>query len=123
MTVFKNLGQSRNRIKKTNPKRTEETVENVKNFAQENSTTSLQKSSPQVSCTKTPLWRILRKDLGQKLCHYTSVQPLTDAQKSQRKNFRQWILEQSPDIIEKIEWTEEKFFCLYKKPHQKNDEV
>ena len=76
MTIFKNLHQSRNRIKlKPNPKRTEEAVKKVKNFVQKNPRTSLRKSSPEVSCTKTKLWRILRNEFGKKFYHFTSVQP------------------------------------------------
>ena len=70
------LIQEQNRAK-TNPKRIEEALENVKSFVQENPRTSPRKFSPQVSCTKTTLWRFFRKDLGKKFYRYTSVQPLT----------------------------------------------
>ena len=69
--------QRQNRAK-TNTKITEEAVDNVKNFLQEYPRTSLRKSS-QVSCTKTTLWRNLRKDLRKTFYRYISAQPLTDA--------------------------------------------
>ena len=90
---------------------------------QENLRTSHRKSSPLASCTKTTLGRIVRKDLGKKFYWCTSVQPLTDVQKSQRRNFCQWVLKQLPDIVKKIVWTEEKLFYLHQTLRRKNDLV
>jgi len=103
------------------PKRTEEVVEEVRRFMAENSSSSLRKACQNISPTKTTMWRILRHDLHLRFYHHTTVQPLTEAHKVQRRNFCQWILEQPANIVERIVWTDEKFFCLHQKPHRKND--
>ena len=43
--------------------------------------------------------------------------------KAQRRQFCQWILQQPSNIVNRIIWTDEKFFCLHQKPHRKNDGV
>ena len=62
---------------------------------------------------KTRMWRLVRHDLKKRFYHQTSVQPLTDAHKAQRSKFCQWILEQPSELVERIVWTDEKFFCLH----------
>ncbi|QQP37210.1 Hypothetical protein FKW44_017408, partial [Caligus rogercresseyi] len=42
---------------------------------------------------------------------------LTNNHKGQRRQFCHWILQQPPsNIVDRIIWTEEKFFCLPQKP-------
>ena len=108
---------------KTKPKRTEAVIQEAKTFFEEIPSCSLRKASQQISPTKTTLWRIVRHDLRLRFYHYTSVQPLTDAHKAQRRQFCQWILQQPSNIVDRIIWTDEKFFCLHQKPHRKNDGV
>jgi hypothetical protein len=108
---------------RTKPRRTEAVIQEVKSFLHENPNCSLRKASQQTSPTKTTMWRIIRHDLGFRFYHYTSVQPLTDVHKAQRRRFCQWILQQPSNIVERIVWTDEKFFCLHQKPHRKNDGV
>ena len=108
---------------KTKQKRTEAVIQEVKSFFEETPSCSLRKASQQISPTKTTLWRIVRHDLRFRFYHYTSVQPLTDAHKAQRRQYCQWIMQQPSNIVDRIIWTDEKFFCLHQKPHLKNDEV
>ena len=79
-------------------------------FLWRNFSCSLRKAPQQISPTKTTLWRIVRHDLRFRFYHYTSVQPLTDAHKAQRRQFCQWILQQPSNIVDRITWTDEKFF-------------
>ena len=65
------------------------------------------------------MWRVVRHDLKLRFYHYTSVQPLTDAHKAQRRKFCQWILEQPSEFVERVVWTDEKFFSLHQKHHRK----
>lgn len=109
--------------KAVKPKRTEEVCQEVENFYEENPNCSLRKAVQQISPTKSTLWRIVRHELRYRFYRYTSVQPLTDAHKAQRRQFCEWILEQPSEIVDKIVWTDEKFFCLHQKPHRKNDGV
>ena len=98
---------------KTKPKRTEAVIQEAKTFFEEIPSCSLRKASQQISPTKTTLWRIVRHDLRLRFYHYTSVQPLTDAHKAQRRQFCQWILQQPSNIVDRIIWTDEKFFTLH----------
>ena len=95
----------------------------VKSFFEETSSYSLRKAFHQISPTNTTLWRIVEQNLRFIFYHYTSIQPLTDAHKAQRRQFFQWILQQPSNIVDRIIWTDEKFFCLYQIPHRKNDGV
>ena len=108
---------------KTKLKRTEAVIQEVKSFSEETPSCPLRKASQQISPTKTTLWRIVRHDLRFSFYHYTLVQPLTDAHKSQRRQFCQWILQQPSNIVDRIIWTDEKFFCPNQKPHRKNVRV
>ena len=121
---FEKFGSVHNmKRKEIKTKRTDATVDEVKNFLQENPTCSLRKAVQTISPTKTTMWRIVRHDLKKRFYHYTSVQPLTDAHKVQRRKFCQWILEQPSELVDKIVWTDEKFFCLHQKPHRRNDGI
>lgn len=121
---FENFGSvHRRKPQAMMTKRTEAAVDEVKNFLQENPTCSLRKAAQRISPSKTTMWRIVRHDLKKRFYHYTSVQPLTDAHKAQRRIFCQWILEQPSELVERIVWTDEKFFCLHQKPHRRNDGI
>ena len=107
---------------KTKPKRTEAVIQKVKSFFQETPSCSLRKASQQISPTTTTLWRIVRHDLRFRFYNYTSVQPLTNAHKAQKKHFCQWILQQPSNIVDRIIWTDENFFCLHKNLIEKTTE-
>ena len=107
--------------KRMKKKSTEATIHEVKTFLVENPTNSLRKTEQQLSIKKTTLWRIVRHSLDFKFYHITSVQPLTEAHKEQRLKFCEWILAQPADFVQKVVWTDEKFFCLHQKHHRKND--
>ena len=112
---------SRKGQKKTKTKRTETAIEEVKNFLHENPSSSLKNASERISPSKTTMWRIVRFDLKMRFYRFTSVQTLTDEHKAQRRRFCEWLLEQPSDLVERIVWTDEKFFVLHQKPHRKND--
>ena len=106
---------------KKKTKRTQEAIQEVKDFIEENPRCSLRKAEQQISPSKTTLWRILRYDLNFKFYHYKMVQSLSDVHKEQRKKYCEWLLEQPNNFVDRVVWTDEKFFCLNQKPHRKND--
>ena len=81
-------------------------------FLWRNSQLLTQKSFSADFTHQTTLWKIVRHGLWFRFYHYTSVQPLTDAHKAQRRQFCQWILQQPSSIVDRIIWTDEKFFWV-----------
>lgn len=109
--------------KRGKTKRSDAGIEEVRNLVTENRVESLRKIAPHSSSSLTTIWKILRYDLKFKFYRITSVQPLTATHKQQRRQFCEWLLSQPEDFVQKIIWTDEKFFCLHQKPHRKNDGV
>ena len=89
-------------------------IQEVKSFFEETPSCSLRKASQQISPTKATLWRIVRHDLRFLFYHYTSLQPLIDDHKAQKKQFYQWILQQPSNDVDRIIWNDEKFFASIK---------
>ena len=88
---------------------------------EEGSLISLRQAAPNLSFSATTAWRMLRIDAKAKFFRITTVQPLNEAHKEQRRQFSEWILEQEEDFVHRVIWTDEKFFMLVQKPHRKND--
>ena len=100
---------------------TAENLNDLKNMMEEGSLISLRQAAPILSFSATTAWRMLRIDAKAKFLRITTVQPLTEAHKEQRRQFCEWILEQEEDFVHRVIWTDEKFFMLVQKPHRKND--
>ena len=118
--------------KRGKTKRTDAGIEEVRSLVSENRVASLRKIAPHSSSSKTTIWKILRYDLKFKFYQITSVQPLKDTlsytvskihcqrytvrytvDKQQRRQSCEWLLSQSEEIVQKIIWMDEKFFCLH----------
>jgi hypothetical protein len=102
-------------------KRTAENLNELMNMMAEGDQLSLRQAAPNLSVSATTAWRMLRYDAKAKFYRITSVQPLTEAHKEQRRQFCEWLLEQEEDFVQRVIWTDEKFFVLRQKPHRKND--
>ena len=101
-------------------KQDQQKIEDVESFLTENRGVTLHKAAPQISSSVTTVWSILRYDLNFNFNRLTSVQPLSDSHVQQRLQFCEWLLAQPEDFVQKIIWTDEKWFCLHQKPHRKN---
>ena len=66
---------------------------------------------------------MLRYDAKAKFYRVTAVQPLTEAHKDQRRIFCEWLLTKEEEFVQRVIWTDEKFFILRQKPHRKNDGI
>lgn len=100
-------------------KRTAENLNELKNMMDEGSLVSLRQAAPNLSVSVATAWRMLKYDAKAKFYRTTSVQPLTEAHKEQRRQFCEWLLEQEEDFVQMVIWTDEKFFVLHQKPHKK----
>jgi len=97
---------------KKKTKRTQEAIQEVKDYIKENPRCSLWKAEQQISPSKTTLWRILRYDLNLKFDHYKMVQSLRDVHKEQRKKCCEWLREQPNYFEDRVVSTDEKFFFV-----------
>ena len=110
------------RTKRGKTKRTDAGIQEVRSHVSENRVALNIFGKQRLIFHQASPWKILRYYLKFKFYRITSVQPLKDAHKQQRRQFCEWLLSQSEDIVQKIIWRDEKFFCLQQKPHRKNDD-
>ena len=100
---FEDFGSVHTRKSKaTKTKSIEAAVYEVKTFLQENPTYTLRKAAHRISLSKTTMWKIVRHDLKKCVYHYALVHSSTDADKAQRRELYQWILEQPSELVERI---------------------
>jgi len=71
---------------KKKTKRTQEAIQEVKEFIEESLRCSLRTAEQQTSISKTTLWRMLRYDSNFYFYYYKVVQSLIDVHKEQREN-------------------------------------
>ena len=74
-----------------------------------------------MTLSPTTVWRILRYDTNVKFYRPSTVQPLAEDHKEQRRIFCNRLLQQPDDFVQQVIWTDEKIFVLNQRPNRKND--
>ena len=67
------------------------------------------------------VWKILRRKLKVFPYKPKNVQPLTQRQRDQRKEFSDWISTKTPEFIDKVIWSDEKLGEEKVRPNKKNE--
>ena len=79
--------------------------------------------APQLTLSPTTVWMIPRFDTKAKFYRPSTVQPLTEDHKQQRRIFCNWLLQQPDDFVQQVIWTDENIFFLKHRPNLKNDDT
>ena len=82
---------------------------------------SVRNIAPLLTLSPTTVWRILRYDTKANFYRPSTIQPLTEDHKEQRKIFCNWLLQQPDDFVQQVVWTDEKIFVHNQRPNRKND--
>ena len=107
--------------KRPRTKRTRENAETLQVMLDDKQQFSVRNIAPQLTVSPTTVWRILRYDTKAKFYRPSTVQPLTEDHKEQRRIFCNWLLQQPDDFVQQVIWTDEKIFVLNQRPNRKND--
>ena len=93
----------------------------MRNIAYDKQQFSVRNIVPQLALSSTTVWMILRYDTNAKFYRPSTVQPLTEDHKEQRRIFCNWLLQQPDDFVQQVIWTDEKILVLNRRPNRKND--
>ena len=98
----------------------EEKVTKIENHFVEYPMESINDASKQLDIPYSTIRRILKNNIKMKPYRATLCQTLTEAHKSQRLEFCQWLLEQEEEFVHSIIWGDEKWFHLTQHPNRQN---
>ena len=111
-------------FKGSRPALTDESVERVREFVRRNprkKALSVRQIANSLGISFGTVWRILRKKLMWYPYKPHAVIPLSDAHKTARLNFCQWLLRKPDGFEENVIWTDEKWFVLHQSPNKQNE--
>ena len=74
-----------------------------------------------IQISQPTIWRILKWTIKWKPFKFLTVQGLEQSHIDQRKQFCEWLLQQSQEFPQKVLWSDEKWWVLHQKPNKQND--
>lgn len=118
-------GQVRPQVPAGNHPPKQDVVQQVKELLechQENQTPiSLRSAAQRLNLSATTVWRVARRQLKWFPYKPHITVQLTDRHKSDRVKFSKWLLEQPEDFVDRVIWTDEKWFSLHQSPNKQNE--
>ena len=102
---------------------TPENIKRVDDYFSDNSKKYIKDACDDLGLTFGTVWRILRKHLGWKAYKPIRVNRLTEQNKQDRMTAARWFLAKGDDFLQRVLFSDEKWFVLHPAPNSQTDRI